>query len=115
MINNQIIKELAKSSIDNKGEISEKVTDYVLNKFNKKELKFYLRRLKKISKEQNVTVKYEGELPSNLKREIKEMYLGKNVNFVKEEKLGGGILIIDNDMVVDYTIIGMVDSRMKVI
>ena len=115
MINNQIIKELAKSSIDNKGDVSEKVIDYVLNKFNKKELKFYLRRLKKISNEQNVTVKYEGELTLELKREIKDMYLGKNVNFVKEEKLGGGILIIDNDMIVNYTVSSMIDNRMKVI
>lgn len=115
MINNQLIKELAKNSVDEKNNINEKVAEFILKNLSKKELKIYLRRIRKISNEQNVTVKYEGKLDSNLETEIRKMFDQKIVKFEKDEKLGGGLLILNNDMIVNYTIDGMIESRIKII
>jgi len=115
MINNQLIKELAKNSVDEKNNINEKVAEFILKNLSKKELKIYLRRIRKISKEQNVTVKYEGKLNNNLETEIRKMFEDKIIKFEKDEKLGGGFLIINNDMIVNYTIDRMIESRIKII
>ncbi len=115
MISNQIIKDLASGSLDNKGKVDEKIARYVLEKLNKKELKLFLRRFKKISNEKSVTVKYEGKLTDEIKKNLETMFENRIINYEQDKSLGGGIMIIDNDMIVNYTIDGLIENRIKLI
>ncbi len=113
MISNQTIKKLAVLSIDQKGEIDEKAVKYVFDKLSKKELKIYLRKIKKIHNEMNVTVRFDGTLTKEIKQEINYMYKNKNINYEKDSSTGGGIMVIDNDMIVNYTVGGIIENKMK--
>jgi len=115
MISNQIIKDLANNSLDSKGKVEDKIARYVLENLNKKELKLFLRRFKKISNEKKVTVKYEGNLTNEIKKSLESMFENRIINYEQDKNLGGGIMIIDNDMIVNYTIDGLIASRIKLI
>ncbi len=115
MISNQVIKNLANESIDSKGQVDVKIANYVLQKFNKKELKIFLRRLKKTHMERSVIIKFDGNMTNEIKKEIENMYKNKTVSYEKDEKLGGGIIILDNDMTVNYTMSGMIEDRLHLI
>lgn len=115
MISNRYIKELAGATLSSNGEVNNKIAGFILNKLTKKELKVFLRKLKKINNESNVKVRYEGNMTVEIKKTIQQMYLDKNIIYEKDDNLGGGIMIIDNDMIVNYTVGGILDSRMKAI
>ncbi len=115
MRSTQIIKKLAQEAIDANGNINNKIADYVLNKLAKKELKIFLRRLKKSHMEQTIIVKYEGNLTDRIKSEIQLNYKNKKINYEKDRKIGGGIMIIANDMIINYTIAGLITNKMKAI
>lgn len=115
MISSQHIKELAKTAIDDKGNINTKVSDFVLNKLTKKELKIFLRKLKKINSENSVTVIYEGNLTNSIKKNIEDMYRNKKISYERNSTLGGGIMIIDNDIIINQTVAGILDNKMSVL
>lgn len=112
MIGYSNIKSLAFESINDKGEINKKIADFVLNNLTKKELKIYLRRLKKISKERSVQVKYEGNMNSEMKKAIEQMYKGRTITYERDKSFGGGIMIVDNDLIVNYTIDSIIKSKL---
>lgn len=115
MISNQLIKNLANNSLDTNGNVDSKIATYVLNKLNKKELKIFLRRLKKLNMERNVTVRFEGNMTNEVKIDIENMYKDKNIKYEKDTSLGGGIIIVDNDMTVNYTMSGMIANKLRAI
>jgi F0F1-type ATP synthase delta subunit len=115
MISNRYIKELAKTAIEKDGTVNNKIADYALNKLTKKELKVFLRKLRKFNNESTVTVRYEGKMNTDIKNNIKKMFENKKINYERDKTLGGGIMIIDNDMIVNYTIGGILDNKMSLI
>lgn len=113
MRNIQIIKSLAKESIDHRGNVNNSIAEYVLKKLTKKELKFFLRALKKKHMEGNVTIKYDGNLSETIKREFDKMFENKRITYIKDEKIGGGIEVVDNDMIVNYSVAGIINNRLE--
>lgn len=111
MISYEIIKDLAASTFDAKGNVNEKVYKFVLNKLTKKELKLFLRRLKKTNSERHVAVKYEGNMTQEIKKSIESMYKDKEITYERDRSLGGGIMIIDNDLIVNYTIDSIIKNK----
>lgn len=115
MIRSHLIKNLAiKVAGDNK-KVDSKIANFILNSLTKKEMKLFIRKLKKINSEMNVVVKFEGNLSTGVKKDIENMYKGKKVSYEKDKSLGGGIMIIDNDMIVNYNIKDMIGNKINII
>lgn len=113
MINNKHIKELARTVISKDGTVDKKIANYALNKLTKKELKIFLRRFRRFNNESTVTVRYEGNMTTDIKKSIEKMFVNKKINYERDGALGGGIMIIDNDMIVNYTIGGILENKMR--
>ena len=73
----------------------------------------FLRKFKKLASEKTVTVRYEGKLTNEFKKSIESMHAGKKINYEEDRTLGGGIMIVDNDLIVNYTIDSMIKSKLN--
>lgn len=113
MISNQLIKKLAINTFNKDVSINSKIANYALSKLKKNELKIYLRRIVKLNSEKTVIVTTAEDLKNKTKNNIESMFKDKKINYKVDPKLVGGIMIKDNDMIVNYTIDGIIDSKMK--
>ncbi len=113
MIRNKTLQFITKEAIEKDGNIDRKLTDYILKNLSKEELKMFLRNLKKTYAHKNITVKHAGTIPDNIKRELEKKYADKNIQYIHDATLGGGIEIVDNDLVVNYTVSGLVKNNLK--
>lgn len=107
----QNIKKLAKNSIDLNGNVNSKIAEFALKKLTKEELKSFLRSLKKEYSSTTVIVRFDGNLSAVDKREIEKKHENKRIIFVKDPKITGGIEVIDNDMIVNYSVEGLLNSK----
>jgi len=108
MIKKELIKKLVESSLRKDGAIDKKTAEFVIKNFRKRELKEFQRQLTIKIMEQTVTVSYEGVLSTSSKKEIESIFKGKRVNFIREEKMGGGLRIRANDIIINYNIADLI-------
>lgn len=113
MINNQFIKNLASATFNDDASINSEIADYALGKLKKNDLKIYLRRITKLNAEKTVIVTTAENLKTEIKNKIENMFKNKKINYEINPKLGGGIMIKDNDMIINYTINGIINAKMK--
>lgn len=113
MISNQFIKKLSSATFNDNGSVNSKIANYALGKLKKNDLKIYLRRIIKINAEKTVIVTTAENLKKEIKNKIENMFKNKKIDYEINPKLGGGIMIKDNDMIINYTINGIINTKMK--
>ncbi len=106
MIKKQI-KELAQKSF-NKGVLDEAKVALIAKTLKRKDLKRYIRALKRVENENTVKVStsFNNELsiPKDVKTDIKNMYPGKKIQYLYDPDLAAGIKIVCNDMYYEYNV-----------
>lgn len=102
MINKQKIKKLAFIAADSKA-IPVDIEKFVLTRLGKSELKAFLAFYKAALSKKRVYVTSAEELSSESVKMIKSIYNDKEIIEIKDESLGAGLKLVNDDMVIDFT------------
>lgn len=94
----KLIKKLAAASY-RKNKLDEDKVNRIALKLNRRELRGYIKALKEMQSRFRVYVEYTNELGEAGKKEIEELFPGKEVIFQKNSDLLMGIRITENDIV----------------
>lgn len=108
------LKRLAQLSIDGKN-IRKEIVDYVLKELKTQELKVYLNFLKDELERNKVYVKVANPASYDLQKKLSEMFPKKELVFMEDSSVGGGILIQNNDNIIDATLKGSVKHAIRAV
>lgn len=104
------IKKLAKQSFT-KNNLDLKVIKKITTKLNKKQLKVYIKYLKKIENEKIIQVFTPiYKIDDKVINKIKNMFPNKEIECIEDSSLIAGIRIVDNDMVYDFNLKDSLDN-----
>lgn len=101
-MNSNKLKQLA-LAVANEEKVSKEVEKFILSELNKQELKEFVRFYKSAIQKKRVYVTSSCKLSSPTIGEIKELYKDKEIIEHIDEKLGAGVKIQQDDIIVDYT------------
>lgn len=102
MINNQKIKKLAIIAASSSS-IPEDIKSYVLTILGKKELKTFLSYYRRALDKKRVYITSSNEISSEMMKELKSIFDEKDIMTSIDPTVGGGLKLIEDDMVVDFT------------
>lgn len=111
-MNKQLLKQLAQATYTD-GIINEKVSEFAIAELSNKDLKRYEFYLKQILKQNTVRITSAIELDNDTKTELEKKIIGKNFFYAVDQKLGGGIVIENNDNILDASVKGMIHQVVK--
>lgn len=98
------IKKLAEQSFIN-SKLDTKIIKKIIARLKKKELKVYIKFLKKLENERLVRVFLPvDKIEDKIIREIRNMFPGKKIEYVTDSNLIAGLRVIDNDMVYEFNL-----------
>lgn len=100
----KIIRKLAKLSFS-KNALDEKKVLRITKAFKRKDLKNYIKDLKRIEKQNTVFI-YSSDLESikNWKNQIQKMFPDKKIKLVLDESLIAGVRIESNDDIYEFNL-----------
>lgn len=101
------IEELA-HSVAESGGISDGGVKWMLNNLSRKDLKLFLKLLKRKLGEGKVTASFAGNISGEDEKRIKSLFPGKSVEFRRDDGLGAGLKLEYGDFVLDYSVSGIV-------
>lgn len=97
----------------NQNTLDQKKVERIAQFLTRKEIKKYIRALKKHIQESTVTVTL-AESPSKLiEKQIQSIFLNKKIVFKKDPTLLLGARIVDNDMIFDMTLKNNLEELIK--
>ena len=104
------IKKLAEQSFTN-GDLDVKIIKRTIALLGKKQLKVYIKFLKKLENERLVWVftpvdKVEDKITGR----IKSMFPNKKIEYVTDPSLIAGLRVVDNDMVYEFNLKDSLDN-----
>ncbi len=104
------IKKLAEQSFTN-GNLDLKTIKRIIALLNKKQLKIYIKFLKKMENERLVWVFTPMDKVENKTTgKIKSVFPNKKIEYVKDPSLIVGLRVIDNDMVYEFNLKDSLDN-----
>ena len=104
------IKKLAAQSFTN-WDLDVKKIKRTMSLLNKKQLKTYIKFLKKLENERLVYLFTPMDrVDDKTSSKIKSMFPGKKVEYIKDPNLIVGIKIVDNDMVYEFNLKDSLDN-----
>jgi hypothetical protein len=98
------IKNLARASYTGKI-LDLKKINRIAKLLSRAELKRYIRFLKSLEKSKTITVVMSNlYVKTGLEKELKQIFPGKRLEFIKDESLIAGLKLIDNDNIYDFNL-----------
>ncbi len=100
------IKILAEKSYNNKGILDKTTATKIANRLSRADLKEYIKALRAIEQKNTVTVVLPSPKAKNsdLEKEIRAKFAGKNISYEIDPELLAGIKIIDNDLIYNFNL-----------
>jgi len=99
------IQLLAENTIED-GQVNEQVALFVLERLKKEDLAYYAHCFKKLVQSNTVTISSVDELDTDIKEKLEKFFENKIIRYENDASLGGGLVIRDNDTVIDASIKG---------
>lgn len=104
------IKKLAEQSFTY-GNLNVKKIKKVITLLGKKQLKTYIKFIKKLENERLVWVFTPmDKVEDKITGKIKGMFLNKKIKYVKDSSLIAGVRVVDNDMVYEFNLKDSLDN-----
>lgn len=104
------IKKLAEQSFTN-GNLDVKIIKRNIAGFSKKQLKLYIKFLKKFENERLVWIfTAMDKVDDKITGKIKSLFPNKKIEYVKDSNLIVGIKVIDNDIVYEFSLKDSLDN-----
>lgn len=94
----KLIKQLAENSFTNYKLDNSKVME-IVEKLNRRQLKEYIRQLKKYISENSITVETAFPVNEEMRKSLTETYKEKNIEYILNKELMLGIKIYENDII----------------
>lgn len=94
----KLIKQLAENSFTDY-KLDSKEVLAIVDKLNRRQLKEYIRQLKKYISENSITVETAYPVSEETKKSLQETYKEKNIEYVLNKELLLGIKIYENDII----------------
>lgn len=112
MYSNKKLKKLAHIASEN-DKIPEDITEFVLKRLSKKELKDFLYFYKAELEKKRVYVYAAVKLSVKELTDLKSLYKNKEILPIIDGSLGGGLRIKEDDMVVDFTLKNYINETIE--
>ena len=111
-MNKNLIKKLARRTVS--GEyIDQKVVNFALSNFSRKELIEYATSLRKAIYKNSVRVISSEELSPNAQESIRSKFKDRVVFFEQDQSQSAGIKVIINDTVMDLSVDGYIKQTLE--
>jgi F0F1-type ATP synthase delta subunit len=107
------IKELAKKSYDDKGNLQEKIVDTIGGQLNRADLKKYLNAIKAQESKKYVTITSAKSLSRKSQEELASLFPDKKIVYVTDPSLLAGIKIRTNDTEYEMSINSNINALMN--
>ncbi len=104
----QISKLAEASYVDNR--LDNKIVNNIINHLTRAELRVYFKALKSKESKMNVYIDHSFDLSAQNKKLLEDLFPNKQVNFRKDYELLLGIRIIENDMVYNFNMNGVLEQ-----
>ncbi len=104
------IKKLAEQSFK-KNSLDLKTIKKIITKLNRRDLKAYIKFLKKLENERIIQVFTPiNKIDDKVINKIKNMFPNKEIEHIEDSSLIAGIRIVDNDMTYDFNLKDSLDN-----
>lgn len=102
-MNKKRFKNLVLASYKN-NELSQNKVEQIANLLSKKELKGYIKELRRYEKKRTVVISLPRLLEKDDQTKIASLFKGKRVVYMIDPSLVVGIKVIDNDLISEYNL-----------
>lgn len=108
-MNKSDIDKLAHMTLESE-EVSESLVTFVANKLSNVDLAIYISSVRKMLQSKTITVESATILSQTEQERIESLYKNRFFKYTVNSKIGGGLVLYDNDTITNASITGQLQS-----